>query len=719
VTIRKAFIALGAAVVLVAGAITAALLLVDVDRFRPQVEEQLESRLNRQVDMGRIGLRLFPLSFRVENLTIHEEESFGVSQPFIAAKEVFIRVGLAPLLRRQVQVDSLEFKEPAIELIKNASGVWNYSTLARQPAGTGNKPESAGDLVLNRVAITNGRVAITDLKARKPRVVYDNIDLLLSNFAPGKQYQLEAEIRLPGSDAQTVYLNASGGPMTASNLNGQISFREAPIRGLLEFLKAGSSKAADGVASGDVTFELQDGTLRAKGNLSLSGTKIGYPVEIAFGASGNIERSSFEVTPLEVKGSGTQFTGSISVAESNLSASGSVKNASLPLPAFKQPVTIHSAAFRAERDSATLNALHCSLGPSTLRGDVTVRNLSSPIVDFKVDIDQVNVPEMQQLMVETKQGTQASGGTRKLNGKGVISIGSVRYTNLAVNGVKAACAIDEGVIRLAPVEAEIAGGVLGGSVTVDTRAEHSAYTVDAMLDHVDAKQLLSATTALKGNVTGTLTSTANTRFTVIPGQDIARSLNGQVAVQLGNGRLEGFNIVREMAVLGKFLGVVSQDETFTSVVGLSGTMDIQNGVARTDDLRLQLDGGTATAVGTINLVDQSINLQVTTVLSRELSQRAGGSQAAGLVGTILANENGEFVIPALATGTLAKPRFTPDLARVAEMKLRRVLPRSGSSLTEAIETLTSKPKPGEKKRPLDSIWDILKQPAQPKRQPRD
>jgi uncharacterized protein involved in outer membrane biogenesis len=254
-------------------------------------------------------------------------------------------------------------------------------------------------------------------------------------------------------------------------------------------------------------------------------------------------------------------------------------------------------------------------------------------------------------------------------------------------------------------------------VVIDTRPANSAYAIDAKLDRVDAKQLLSATTALKGNVTGTLTSSVQAAFTPVPGQDIARTLNGQVRVQLSNGKIEGFNMLKEMAVLGKFLGVVKQADSFTTVAGLSGTMNIQNGLARTDDLRLQLEGGAATAAGTINLVDQSVNLQVTTVLSRELSQRAGGGQAAAVVGTMLANERGELVVPALATGTLAKPRFAPDLPRVAELKLKRVLPSGGNIVTGVVEALKGGSKPEEKKKPLDSILDIFKPPAEAKPKP--
>ena len=88
-----------------------------------------------------------------------------------------------------------------------------------------------------------------------------------------------------------------------------------------------------------------------------------------------------------------------------------------------------------------------------------------------------------------------------------------------------------------------------------------------------------------------------------------------------------------------------------------------NGLASTDNLRLQIDGGTLARAGTINLVTQALDLRVTGVLDRAMSQKVGGTQIGGFRTTALANSKGELVIPALVTGTFAQPRFMPDAGR--------------------------------------------------------
>jgi hypothetical protein len=198
------------------------------------------------------------------------------------------------------------------------------------------------------------------------------------------------------------------------------------------------------------------------------------------------------------------------------------------------------------------------------------------------------------------------------------------------------------------------------------------------MDSVDANQLLSATTSLKKTLYGLLAAGGDASMGLVPGGDMARTLNGNLNLRLTNGRLAGVNLLNELANLGKFVGYAQRAEPFTNIVQLVGDVRVRDGVASTDNLQLQTDSGTVASAGTVSLVDQSLNLRLTAVLSRGTSQSVGGSRIGGMLTTALANEKGELVIPALVTGTFSKPRFLPDGARVAEMKLKNLLPTSGN-----------------------------------------
>src|SRR5437763_17121947 len=98
-------------------------------------------------------------------------------------------------------------------------------------------------------------------------------------------------------------------------------------------------------------------------------------------------------------------------------------------------------------------------------------------------------------------------------------------------------------------------------------------------------------------------------------------------------------------------------------------MNIANGVGTTNDLKPLMDAGSLAAAGSVNLVNETLNMHMTAVLSSGLSQSVGGTQVGGYMNTALANKNGELVVPVIVTGTMAHPTFAPDVQAMAKMKL--------------------------------------------------
>ncbi len=113
---------------------------------------------------------------------------------------------------------------------------------------------------------------------------------------------------------------------------------------------------------------------------------------------------------------------------------------------------------------------------------------------------------------------------------------------------------------------------------------------------------------------------------------------------------------------------------------MTGTFNMHNGVAQTNDLKAALDVGNMAATGTINLVNQDLNMHVTAVLNKGFSQSVGGTGVGGYLNTALANKNGELVLPVLVTGTMSHPIVAPDIEQIAQMKLKNMLPTAGGLL---------------------------------------
>jgi len=387
------------------------------------------------------------------------------------------------------------------------------------------------------------------------------------------------------------------------------------------------------------------------------------------------------------------------------SGSGQLNDVTISTPSIAKPVKVQTADVKVTSDSIILEKIAATVDQTSASGMLSVRNLAAPAVEFTLKLDKVSVAELQQLTTPgTPPRTQAQGSTRsilphlyaqassttapsvleKTTGNGSLIVGTLIYDQLVLNNVKANVALDRGVIKLAPVTAQIYGGQHTGAITIDTRQRPTAVSVTTDLQKVDANQLLSSTSSLKDVLYGQLGANGGMSFQLASANDIARTLSGKLSLNLTNGKLAHVDFLNQLAAVGQFVrsGGGNAEQTFTDLVKLTGNFDVNNGIAQTNNLQALMDGGTLAAQGAANLADQSLNMHVTAVLTKSISERVGGTTIGGYMNTALENKNGELVIPVIVTGTFQKPQVAPDLKKIAEMKLQNIVP-TGSNPAQA------------------------------------
>ncbi len=439
----------------------------------------------------------------------------------------------------------------------------------------------------------------------------------------------------------------------------------------------------------------------------------------------NIARA-YGVTAVEgVKGSGTlslnvRATGPVKNPNAlAFNGNGQMQNAEVQPQGWTKPLQVKNATLAFTQNSANLSNLSASLGSTNATGNATVRNFAAPNVQFTLVADKADVSELQaitgasnaqpakraqvfwQLTPQADAADMAPAAkpgappsiVDKMTGNGTLAVANVLYDQLALTNLKSNVAIDHGLIKMSPVSAQLFGGQENGAITVDMRRTPMAVTVASKLSQVDANKLLSSTTSLKNTLYGLLAANADTSFTATSAADIAKTLNGTLSLDLVNGKLANIDLLSELASVGKFLQSGKQAQPFTNLVKLSGGFDVRNGVAQTNNLNAVIDGGTLAAAGIVNLVDQSLNMHLTAVLSKGMSQTVGGTGIGGFMQTALANRNGELVIPVIVTGTFQHPSFAPDVQKIAQMKMNNLLPslnNPGQLSTGILGALTGK-----------------------------
>jgi hypothetical protein len=161
----------------------------------------------------------------------------------------------------------------------------------------------------------------------------------------------------------------------------------------------------------------------------------------------------------------------------------------------------------------------------------------------------------------------------------------------------------------------------------------------------------------------------------ISSDQIMKALNGTVNVDFNNVRYAGLDISHKLAALTGSLQQGQDDKGFTNILKLTGNILVKNGIAQTNNLQAALDIANVGAVGTADLGSQVLNMQVNAIFSKDFSKQVGGASVGGTnVGNVLnaalSNSEGQLVIPAIVTGTLQNPKFTPDTKKIAQMQMK-------------------------------------------------
>src|SRR5262245_50983486 len=139
---RKIGIIIGVILVLVVVAGLVFTVTFDVNNYRQTIQSQIQRKLGRPVTLGEMRLKLFPLRFRVDNLAIADDPKFSPDAPFLKAQQLDVSIKLLPLLRKQIEVNSLSLERPNINLIKNEAGIWNTASLGHPEGAPAGKPQA-------------------------------------------------------------------------------------------------------------------------------------------------------------------------------------------------------------------------------------------------------------------------------------------------------------------------------------------------------------------------------------------------------------------------------------------------------------------------------------------------------------------------------------------------------------------------------------------------
>ncbi len=603
--------------------------LVNLERYRAALASRAGKTLGREVTLGDLRVSLWGgIGAEAKGLQIAQAPGFGV-EPFLAADALRVRLQLLPLLRGQVKVSSAILERPRIRLTHTRDGRWGVEDLLKthagpstpKPSGEAPHPGKAsvlGSLFLSEVAVRNGEITLVD-QARSPGITLTLTDLDLSLRQAGVSDPLEVR-------------------------------SQAKIGGI----GAGRIDSAMRIAAGDSDAPVLDGTIKLRDVeagpwqdllLSGGGTKISGPLSAEIKVTGPVTRAAFAGT-LDLK------PVAIQLGDTFRKAAG--EEARLRFEGQRED---HGVDFR---------KLTLSLKDMTLEGTARVPDLAVPRMTFtasagKLDLDRLLArPAPKQTWLNpavanasvspadakpkaagaSSAGASSAGAAFAAQGR--IAVGDLRYGGLALTAVQADVRYRDGLVQVPDLRADFMKGKLTAKGEVDLHPKVPRVALTSRLDSVATEPLVRALALGTWTLRSALNFDGDVSFVGFSSPEILGSAAGGGSLLLKDGRLDGYKPLDRLSeVLLPILATQGLRVRLNEFDQVSGHYTLDKGVLRTKDLTLTKAEGTVTAVGSLGLLDSSLNFDVVAKLGRT-------------------------TVEAKVTGTTSQPIVVPKSARLQE-----------------------------------------------------
>lgn len=381
-------------------------LFVNAETFRPTIEDQLSRLLGRRVTVSHLSFSLFGGNLVAQNIAIADDPAFSTG-PFIQASKLNIGVEVMPLVfSRQVRITNFTIDSPAIQLIQNQAGKWNFSSIGGSAAkpSSAQKPTAIPDLTVNQLKINGGSVSVSSVPATGKPFLYSGVNIGVKQFSFAKSFPFDLSANLPAGG--TVKLNGNAGPLSEKDAS------DTPFRATLEIRKldpvaAGLIDPSKGISMvDDIDAQIaSDGNKvsstgkisAAKLQLARTGSPASQPVQIEYEISDDLDARAGKVTDIAVHtGSvAAHVTGTFRLTPQAVVLDLRLAAPNLPIDQLEQllPVVGIKLPSGSQLRGGTLTANLAITGPATettIAGPVEIDNSNLAGFDLGSKIQGIN-----------------------------------------------------------------------------------------------------------------------------------------------------------------------------------------------------------------------------------------------------------------------------------------------------------------------------------------
>ena len=313
-TLRYILIAVGVLIVL----LIVVPFFIPVNQFKPTIEEKASAALGRKVQLGNLSLSLLHGALSAQDLSVGDDPKFSPS-PFLTAKSLSVGVEIMPLIfSKQLNVTDIVIDEPQVTLLKNAAGVWNYSSIGPSSSAPATQKQSlpqrpprqrlaTPDISVKKLELKNGKIVVGSTTSQQ-RNTYDHVNVKASDFSLNSKFPVSVSADLPGGGS--LKLDGDVGPMdksdsTMSPVNAKLHVASMNLAstGILD-----PSLGLGGIADVDTTVANEGGFAQTNGTVKLSkalfvqgGSPSGVPLNVDYSTKYDLRKNSGVLNPSTIK----------------------------------------------------------------------------------------------------------------------------------------------------------------------------------------------------------------------------------------------------------------------------------------------------------------------------------------------------------------------------------------------------------------------------------
>ncbi len=651
---------LGTVVVLflVVGLGVAALVyLVDWNDFKDTIQNQVKKQTGRDLLIaGDLSPSVFPWAgISIGEISLANADGYG-DTPFARIGGADVKVKLLPLIKREINVRTVELTGLQVDLQRAEDGTTNWDDLLNSTSTTTTTVDEGN-------ADTQVTTEVEGSSATIAALAVGGIQITDANVS-WKDAMTATDAALSGFNLQT----------------GAIEL-EKPFDLNVDFSVASQSMDlnADVNGTGELMIDLDSQIYMVKGfTLNTNATGGALPngeldATVAADVVARLADQQIDVSSISLGALGLQLDGTINVT--NLDTEPAItgqfaSNEFSPREMFgklgiEPPVTADETvlntaslqlALAATPNSAELNDLTISLDDTTFTGKASVPSLAGSIpplrFDFAVDAIDLDryLPPTSDAAANDEATTESDDAPaadpdapielptemmRQLDIDGTFSVGSVKVSNLTTRDIVVPVKAAGGKLALQDMQASLYEGQFNGTANVDVSQDNPAYGVTMALAGIQADPLLTdlmqkdSFLSGGGEVAANITTGGNTVNAIKAG------LNGTFNTAFTDGSINGINIGYQIrrakaAITGKSLpeeqGAVKTD--FSSLA-VSGTFT--DGVMTSDDLDMRSPLLRLSGAGKVDLPGENVDYTLTTLITGT-AQGQGGAELESLKG---------------------------------------------------------------------------------------